>query len=620
MNEVNKEDTGAENANSSDAMGVVSFGAFDFDCDKLELRKDDVCLQLKHQPARLLKILLEYAPETVPRTLIYKLLWDNGTTVEFDQNLNACVRQLRSAIGDSATEPQFIETLPKRGYRFISPVKKKAANPFLKWVPVGVIGIVAILVLAVFLLVKPERLDAIHLYVPPVAVEDDGFDVSNGLIQYSLRLAIIDRLASGSSDTVAVVNGESLWGDAHSLGLRKKIDYRLSVKLHVDGTAHSALASLISEGGGAPYAQREFPIATIDAVTLTAVAADISQWAAEIFGAGLRESPVSAVERNSEYYDAILRSKRARQIGNPAALVESLEWAQKAQAIEPSSSEAKGAVAMALAILAGSNRYPVNDTYDEALALADDIRNTTGATVESELVRGFVSLYHRWDLRLSEEAFDIALELAPGDPMVYAWRSGLLAAKGDAESAANAADIAVSLDPLSMSIVADRCWFLNAAERHREAVDACRWALEMQPENYWATMGAVEALSKLGRGVEAAKILNPILEKLREADRTRVYDMDGLDGRVLTALQQAQCELAWRFQPRAEEYSYPFFELAAFWAQCGDFEASAKALVRAKKAGESGALFYPIDSRLEAFRRSAAAAAIDMTISIRQNE
>jgi len=98
------------------------FGVFELDLRRGELRKHGVRLKLQQQPLQVLKILLEHPGEVVTRDDIQKGLWPGDTYVDFDNAINSSIRKLREALGDSAESPRFIETLPRRGYRFIAPV------------------------------------------------------------------------------------------------------------------------------------------------------------------------------------------------------------------------------------------------------------------------------------------------------------------------------------------------------------------------------------------------------------------------------------------------------------------------------------------------------------------
>ena len=102
------------------------FGVFEVDARKLELRRSGTVVKLHDQPYRILVCLLEQSGEIVSREDLRQMLWPAGTFVDFDQGLNAAVKKLRDALGDVADQPIYIETIPKRGYRFVAPVTKMA--------------------------------------------------------------------------------------------------------------------------------------------------------------------------------------------------------------------------------------------------------------------------------------------------------------------------------------------------------------------------------------------------------------------------------------------------------------------------------------------------------------
>jgi TolB-like protein/DNA-binding winged helix-turn-helix (wHTH) protein len=101
----------------------VRFGVFEFDSATCELWRDSVPVKLQPQPARVLGILTARPGEVVSRDEIRQQVWTHGTFVDFERGLNFCVAQIRAALGDSAESPRFVETLPRRGYRFIAPVR-----------------------------------------------------------------------------------------------------------------------------------------------------------------------------------------------------------------------------------------------------------------------------------------------------------------------------------------------------------------------------------------------------------------------------------------------------------------------------------------------------------------
>src|SRR5689334_2098428 len=101
---------------------MLRFGIFEVDLDAFELRKHGLKLKLAEQPFRVLAVLLERPGQVVSREELREKLWGNDTFVDFDQALNKAINRLRETLDDSAENPRFIETVPKRGYRFIAPV------------------------------------------------------------------------------------------------------------------------------------------------------------------------------------------------------------------------------------------------------------------------------------------------------------------------------------------------------------------------------------------------------------------------------------------------------------------------------------------------------------------
>ena len=107
---------------------IARFGVFELDLSAGELRKNGVKLRLQGQPFQVLAILLERAGNVVTREELRKQLWPSDTFVDFDHSLNTAVNKVREALGDSASSPQFVETLAKRGYRFIAPLQGPVEN------------------------------------------------------------------------------------------------------------------------------------------------------------------------------------------------------------------------------------------------------------------------------------------------------------------------------------------------------------------------------------------------------------------------------------------------------------------------------------------------------------
>jgi DNA-binding winged helix-turn-helix (wHTH) protein len=109
-------------------MTTVRFGCFELDPKRGELRKDGEVIRLPPQPFKVLLSLAMRSGEAVTRGEIRQEIWSGDTFVDFDQALNFCIRQIREALNDGAHAPRYIETLPRRGYRFLPPIETAAAG------------------------------------------------------------------------------------------------------------------------------------------------------------------------------------------------------------------------------------------------------------------------------------------------------------------------------------------------------------------------------------------------------------------------------------------------------------------------------------------------------------
>jgi DNA-binding winged helix-turn-helix (wHTH) protein/TolB-like protein len=238
-------------------VGDVSdllFGQFAFDIESGILRRGDRIVRLQPQPARVLAVLLEANGEVVSRETLRQRVWADGTFVDFERGLNFCIAQIRSALGDSAESPRYVETLPRRGYRFIAPIRPTAgpvAAEF-RWASAAAFVVFA---LATALLVAAAwsggaRRDVDRIAVIPFDNETgmDEFDlIARGVADATVaRLATPERLGSVS----VIGNAGELFQprafrDLKRIGERLRADYILLAQMKQDAAGVRLIAHLI---------------------------------------------------------------------------------------------------------------------------------------------------------------------------------------------------------------------------------------------------------------------------------------------------------------------------------------------------------------------------------------
>src|SRR6516165_7638210 len=113
--------------NSAGDLKTIRFGTFELDAGAGELRKQGLKIRLQEQPLRILQMLLANPGQVLTRDELRNALWPTNSYVDFDHGLNRSINKLREALGDSADSPRFIETIAKRGYRFIGDARSSSA-------------------------------------------------------------------------------------------------------------------------------------------------------------------------------------------------------------------------------------------------------------------------------------------------------------------------------------------------------------------------------------------------------------------------------------------------------------------------------------------------------------
>jgi len=206
--------------------GSVRFGAFEVDLRSGELRSHGSKIHLQPQPFQVLAILLEHPGEVVTREEIRQRLWSADTFVDFEHSLNTSVKKLREALGEVAGTPRYIETLPRRGYRFIAPVKHldEPASPDLaapalgrlpwgyRWARIAAI-VVATAVVATLLARWLSRPVAVPTVTRIAQLTDDGLAKSDIMVTDGVRIYFSEEIEGHSRPAVVSAAG----GEPHAI-------------------------------------------------------------------------------------------------------------------------------------------------------------------------------------------------------------------------------------------------------------------------------------------------------------------------------------------------------------------------------------------------------------------
>jgi len=242
--------------------GRAQFGPFVFDPASGELWRDGIPVRLQPQPGRVLAILVERAGTLVSRDELQQQIWSDGTSVDFERGLNFCVAQLRSALGDSADAPRYIETAPKRGYRFVAPVTAleqaplpavnaplPAAGILRRRLLLGTLGALASVVAGAAIWVRVRsRLVSVAVVSFDNETGQDTFDrVAVAIADQTVaRLASPDRVRRlAVIGNAAALRRPRAFRDVKELGREVGADYVVLAQMKMDASSVRLIAHLI---------------------------------------------------------------------------------------------------------------------------------------------------------------------------------------------------------------------------------------------------------------------------------------------------------------------------------------------------------------------------------------
>jgi TolB-like protein/DNA-binding winged helix-turn-helix (wHTH) protein/tetratricopeptide (TPR) repeat protein len=489
---------------------VVRFGVYEFACHRQELRKAGIRIRLEGQPLAILQVLLERAGELVTREELQKKLWPKDTFVDFDHSLNAAVKRLRAALNDSADQPRYVETLARRGYRFIAPLNAAdaetgvvpsivAPTPAAAQTPSIFRGrSVWLLTIAVFALAvggwgwrqwrhrwSAPALPVIRsLAVLPLA--NLSGDPSQEYIADGMTEELIGRLSHIHS--LRVISRTSAMHFKNTQLSVPEIAKTLGVDAIVEGSvtregSHIRVHAQLIRGATdehiwAEEYQREYrSILGLQDEVARSIAARIERSLTPQGPASL--AAASAV--GPEAYEDYLKGRYYFNQRTEDALNKSITNFQQAIAREPNYALAYCGLADSYALLGFRGSFPSKEALSQAKAAAVKAIALDDTLAEPHASLAFIAETHEWDWATAEREYKRALELNPGDARTHHWYAGYLMYVGRFDEGIAEAKRARELDPLSLPVNNALAGRLLVAGRVDEALDQVRKTLEMDP-------------------------------------------------------------------------------------------------------------------------------------------
>jgi TolB-like protein/DNA-binding winged helix-turn-helix (wHTH) protein/Flp pilus assembly protein TadD len=533
--------------------GRLRFGVFEVDLRAGELRKHGLRVRLQEQPFQVLAMLLERAGQVVTREALQKKLWPADTFVDFDHGLNKAVNKIRDALGDSAESPRFVETVARRGYRFLAEVKSTdeaslrspefapprplapqtadrgeltdaAAMPQRRLPPLAwkISVFVLLAVIATFAAWKihsrNRSASAIHsLAVLPLE------SLSNDASQDYFADGMTDELISdlGQISALRVISRTSVMAYKHARKPLPQIARELNVDAIVEGTVLRSgdqvriTAQLIDAAADKHLWSQSYEGELKDTLALqNQVARAIADQIRINLNPQEQAALKSAKVVNPEAYQAYLKGRYFWNKRTPDALKVALAYFNQAINEDPTYAQAYSGLADTYALL-GDWQYGVmtpKEALPKAKAAAIKALELDSTLSEAHNSLAFCFDAFDWDLESAGKEFQRAIELNPGYATAHHWYAWHLSLLGQYDQAIEEMRKAKSLDPLSLIINADLAELLVIAHFYDESIIQSRKTIEMDPNFALAHNQLAQAYLQKHMNAEAIAELQKAVE------------------------------------------------------------------------------------------------------------
>jgi len=633
----------------------VRFGAYEFGLRSGELRKHGIRIKLQEQPCQILAILLEHRGEMVPREELQRRLWPSDTFVDFDHSLNTAVMRLREVLSDSSENPRFIETLPRRGYRFVAPVEERPASqtettqaqtgeagvsqgvlakddttlPSLEPLAtaakaVGRLSQPMVMSGAVFLLgiVLAGGLGARYLRKPSVVAAPTAQITSLVVLPFENLSADKDQayFADGMTDELIahLAKIRSLRIISRTSSMEYKGTHKTLSQIARDLNVDAVVEGTVLRSGDRVRITAELVQAATDrhlwAESYESQLGDILTLQSHVASAIVNEiriklTPedqmrlVSTHPVSTQGYDNYLKGRYYWNKRSQEGLTKAIDYFQLAIENDPNYALAYAGLADCYSIIGSAivGTVPAAEVAPKARAAALKSLELDNTLAEAHTSLATVRFNYDWDWGAAASGFRRAVELNPSYATAYQRNSLYLISMGRTSESIAEMNRAHDLDPLSISTNFSLGWRLYMAREYDQAIEQLRNTIDMDPgfvlphlvlgQAYEQKKAFDQAATELRRAADISQNSPPVLAAL-----ARTYAVSGRAAEARNLLDQLMLQ-------SKKQYVSPFY-LAIVYAGLGENDKAMDWLEKAYGDHSNAIVFLKVDPQLDTLRAS----------------
>ena len=514
------------------AMGAIftprsfTFAALLFDGESGELTRNGVKLRVPEQTARVLTILLERAGTVVTREELRRLLWPSGEFLDYDHSINNSISQLRDVLRDDSRTPRFIETIPKRGYRFLAEVRTlsipsvedsqvpdstgrleadvislpssghsqkepraevrtRGMRALWQWKWPAVLTCALLAAFGVFYYQGRPKFTPTHaadVYVGIAPFETTGPDAEQ--LAESFRLDLTDAVSQLPSVQVRAAHsfpiGRRDDSDIPALAQNLHIDTVLFGKFTVEDNDCLIEFELVRGRDAIHLASLQYR------GTKAELSAIRDKAQRDIFTRlnlpSRAEHPVHGNTENPRAYEAYLRARYHLSQWTDDSLLKALQEFEAAASEDPSFARAYAGMASTYFVLAQHEAKPKPESYRKAREFADKAVQMDPSLAEGHAMLGQIALNQDWNFALAEKELRQAVELEPNQAIYHLWFSIPLCVQGRFEESLRQIDLAHAADSFWPPVYMTEIFLAGAARQYPRSIEAGKKLIAFMPE------------------------------------------------------------------------------------------------------------------------------------------
>lgn len=570
------------------ASRVFRFDVFELDTHAGELRKRGVKLRLQGQPLQVLATLLNRPGDLVTREEFRAQIWQSDTFVDFDHSLHNAIARLRETLGDSAESPRYIETLPRRGYRFIAPVDGIPAQPVTNLPSRG--GAQA----------SQDTIQSLAV----LPLEDLSGQTGEDYFADSMTEAVITSLAK-----IKALRVISRTSAMQYKGARKSLR-QIARELNVDAVLEGSVlrsgeririnAQLIHASTDHHLWAESYERDYRDILALQSeIAREVASQIQILLTPEERERLGEVRRINPEAHELYLKARYFWNKRTEESVRKALAYFRQAIDCDPTYAEGYVGLGDCYNILGYYNTLAPMEAYPKGKAAALKALELDGSLAEAHATLGVVHRDFDWDWSGADSEFQRAIDLNPNSVEAHHWRGTLLSMLSRPTEAIEEKNHALEIDPLSVVVRTDLARILYFARDYDAALEQFHASLDMDPTFGSAYLWLANAYQQKGHYGQALDALKKGLELFGHSPFARSRMAHG----YAVAGDQAQARDTLKDLQALSEHQYvSAYDFALIYLGLRDFDEAFHSLHAAFEQRSLWLGYLNVEPQLDALR------------------